>query len=180
MKLATIRAGGGTRAVRVDDDVLTDVGATDVGTLLGHADWAQRGRSATAATAATYPAAGANYAPVVPQPSKVICVVSTIVRLCPGDIIATGTPGGVGHAREPQRFLVGGEIVVTEIEGLGRLENLVATMGQPLCDPVIRAARSSGFRNDGGGGGPQLYSPRAPSRTSGFHSWSSGMQSMSE
>lgn len=74
MRLATIRIGGRTRAVRTDDDGLVDVGAPDVGELLGHQDWAERARSATAASAATYPAAGAEYAPVVPRPSKVICV----------------------------------------------------------------------------------------------------------
>jgi hypothetical protein len=47
------------------------------------------------------------------------------------------------------------------------------------CAPVMSAARSSGRRNDGGGGGPQAYRPRAPSRSSGVHSWSSTMQSMS-
>ena len=46
-----------------------------------------------------------------------------------GDLIATGTPGGVGHARDPKRYLVGGESVVTEIEGIGRLENIVAKGG---------------------------------------------------
>ena len=51
--------------------------------------------------------------------------VSTMVRLNPGDIIATGTPGGVGHARKPPRYLAGGEVVVTEIEGIGRLVNRV-------------------------------------------------------
>jgi acylpyruvate hydrolase len=40
-------------------------------------------------------------------------------------MIATGTPGGVGHARNPPVDLTGGETVVTEIEGLGRLENRV-------------------------------------------------------
>jgi acylpyruvate hydrolase len=282
VKLATVRIDGRTRAVRADDDVLVDVGAPDVGELLGHEDWAARARSATAASATTYRLVGAEYAPVVPQPSKVICVglnyrshiremgrplpehptlfakyadaligarddiirpeetgeldweaelalivgspvrrargaaarqaiagftvlnditcrdwqfrtrewlqgktwdsstpigpylvtpdelpggvhpglglrllvdgevvqsgstsdllfdpvalveyVSTIVRLRPGDIIATGTPGGVGHAREPQRFLTGGEMVITEIDGLGRLENRVAKEGSP-------------------------------------------------
>jgi acylpyruvate hydrolase len=282
VRLATVRIDGRTRAVRADDDVLLDVGAPDVGELLGHEDWAERARSATAAAAATYPLAGAEYAPVVPRPSKVICVglnyrshivemgrqlpehptlfakfadaligagddivrpeetseldweaelalvvgaplrrgrgaaaehaiagftilndvtcrdwqfrtrewlqgktwdsstpvgpylvtpdelpggvrpalrlrllvdgevmqsgstadllfdpvalveyVSTIMRLRPGDIIATGTPGGVGHAREPQRFLAGGERVVTEIEGLGRLENQVIKENSP-------------------------------------------------
>ena len=74
MKLATVRIDGRTRAVRADDDVLVDVGAPDVGELLGHEDWAARATSATAASATTYRLVGAEYAPVVPQPSKVICV----------------------------------------------------------------------------------------------------------
>ena len=278
MKLATVRIDGRTRAVRADDDLLVDVGSPDVGELLGHEDWAQRARSASAGSSATYALAGADFAPVVPRPSKVICVglnyrshilemgrglpehptlfakfadaligarddivrpeetseldweaelalivgsparrtrgaeagraiagftvlnditcrdwqfrtrewlqgktwdsstpvgpylvtpdelhgdvrpglglrllvdgevmqsastadllfdpvalveyVSTIVRLRPGDIIATGTPAGVGHAREPQRFLTGGETVVTEIEGLGQIARPVST-----------------------------------------------------
>lgn len=276
MKLATIRTGGTTRAVKADGNVLIDLGAADVGDLLGHDAWLARARAATTATAAAYPAVEADYAPVIPRPSKVICVglnyrahilemgrdlpeyptlfakfadaligarddimrpqeteqldweaelavivgtaarrvrgtaaaqaiagftvlnditcrdwqfrtrewlpgktwdsstpvgpylvtpdelpggvrpalgvrllvdgelmqsdstadllfdpvalveyVSTIVRLTPGDIIATGTPGGVGQARKPPRFLVGGETVVTEIDSLGRLENTV-------------------------------------------------------
>ncbi|MFI1164508.1 fumarylacetoacetate hydrolase family protein [Streptomyces sp. NPDC020801] len=59
------------------------------------------------------------------DPVALVEYVSTVVRLNPGDIIATGTPGGVGHARRPQRFLLGGETVVTEIDGIGRLENRV-------------------------------------------------------
>lgn len=276
MKLATLRTGATTKAVRVDGDVLIDLGAPDVGTLLGRDDWAEHAAAATAGNAGTYAADGAEYAPVVPRPSKVICVglnyrthitemgrdlpehptlfakfadsligagddilrpdeteqfdwevelavvigtrvrrargeeaeqaiagftvlnditcrdwqfrtrewlqgkmwdsstpvgpclvtpdelpggvrpaldvrltvdgevmqsdstadllfdpvalveyVSTITRLNPGDIIATGTPGGVGHARKPGRYLVGGETVVAEIDGIGRLENRV-------------------------------------------------------
>ena len=59
------------------------------------------------------------------DPVALVQSVSTLVRLNPGDIIATGTPGGVGHARTPKRYLVGGETVVAEIEGVGRLENVV-------------------------------------------------------
>ena len=59
------------------------------------------------------------------DPVDLVSYVSTMVRLNPGDLIATGTPGGVGHARKPPRSLVGGETVVAEIEGVGRLENLV-------------------------------------------------------
>ncbi|MEU3492991.1 fumarylacetoacetate hydrolase family protein [Kitasatospora cineracea] len=277
MKLATLRTGGTTRAVRLDGDTLTDLGYPDLGALLAEDDWAG---TAAAATGATYPLAGAEFAPVVPRPSKVVCVglnyrnhiqemgrdlpehptlfakfadsligagddilrpaetaefdwevelavvigksarrargeqaeaaiagftvlnditcrdwqfrtrewlqgktwdsttpvgpylvtpdelpggvrpaldvtltvdgetmqsdntgdllfdpvalveyVSTVIRLNPGDLIATGTPGGVGHARKPARYLSGGETVVTEIQGLGRLENRVVPDG---------------------------------------------------
>ncbi len=273
MKLATVRTGDTTRAVRVDGDILVDLGFADLGELLATDGWAAR---AAAATGPTRPAAGAQFAPVVPQPSKIVCVglnyrnhiremgrdlpeyptlfakfadsligatddipcpeetdqldwevelgvvigapvrratsaaaeaaiagftivndvtcrdwqfrtrewlqgkawdsstpvgpylvtpdelpggvrpaldvrlevdgevmqhdttadllfdppalveyVSTMVRLRPGDLIATGTPGGVGHARKPGRYLTGGETVITEITGLGRQTNLV-------------------------------------------------------
>ncbi|TYK51301.1 fumarylacetoacetate hydrolase family protein [Actinomadura decatromicini] len=59
------------------------------------------------------------------DPVALVEYVSTIVRLNPGDLIATGTPGGVGHARDPKRYLLGGETVVTEIQGIGRLVNRV-------------------------------------------------------
>lgn len=273
MKLATIRTGGTTRAVRVDGETLTGLAAPDVGALLAQEGWREE---AAAATEAAGTAADADFAPVVPGPSKIVCVglnyrnhiqemgrdlpehptlfakfadsligarddivrpgetdkfdweaelavvvgkrvrrargaeaeravagftvlnditcrdwqfrtrewlqgktwdsstpvgpylvtpdelpggvrpaldvrllvdgevmqsdstsdllfdpvalveyVSTAVRLNPGDLIATGTPGGVGQARDPQRFLTGGETVVTEIQGLGRLENRI-------------------------------------------------------
>ncbi len=51
--------------------------------------------------------------------------VSTIVTLQPGDLIATGTPGGVGHARTPPRYLQDGARLVTELVGVGRLDNPV-------------------------------------------------------
>ncbi|MFE5212185.1 fumarylacetoacetate hydrolase family protein [Streptomyces sp. NPDC056600] len=273
MKLATLRTGGTTQAVRLDGDSLVELGFPDVGALLAQDDW-----QALAASAAgdRHPVDGADFAPVVPAPTKVVCVglnyrnhiqemgrdlpqhptlfakfadsligagddiqrpaeteefdwevelalvvgrkvrratgeeaeqavagftvlnditcrdwqfrtrewlqgkmwdsstpvgpylvtpdelpggvrpvldvtltvdgevmqsdntgdllfdpvalveyVSTIVRLNPGDIIATGTPGGVGHARKPARYLTGGESVVTEIAGLGRLANRI-------------------------------------------------------
>ncbi|MFF3500051.1 fumarylacetoacetate hydrolase family protein [Streptomyces sp. NPDC003247] len=276
MKLATIRTEGTTRAVRLDGDVLVDLGVPDVGALLAEDGWAERAAAVTAGGAATYAVADADFAPVVPAPSKVVCVglnyrnhiqemgrdlpehptlfakfadcligagddilrpdeteefdwevelavvvgkqvrrargaeaeaaiagftvlnditcrdwqfrtrewlqgkmwdsstpvgpylvtpddlpggvrpaldvrltvdgevmqsdntgdllfdpvalveyVSTVIRLNPGDVIATGTPGGVGHARKPSRYLLGGETVVTEVEGIGRLENKV-------------------------------------------------------
>jgi 2-keto-4-pentenoate hydratase/2-oxohepta-3-ene-1,7-dioic acid hydratase in catechol pathway len=50
---------------------------------------------------------------------------SAVLPLIAGDIIFTGTPSGVGVARSPQRFLRSGEVVVSEIEGVGKLRNLV-------------------------------------------------------
>ncbi|GAA3726557.1 acylpyruvate hydrolase [Spinactinospora alkalitolerans] len=272
MKLATIRTSGGTRAVRVDDDGLTDLGFADVGALLAAEDWRSL---AASATGPAHPVDQAGHAPVVPRPGKVLCVglnyrnhilemgrdlpehptlfakfaealiganddidlapesdavdweaelavvvggtvrraderqaadaiagftvmndvtmrdwqfrtkewlqgktfeattplgpvvvtpdelpggvrpalelsasvngeevqkagtsdlvfdpvalvryASTVMTLRPGDVIATGTPGGVGHARRPARYLTDGATLVTEIEGIGRLENV--------------------------------------------------------
>jgi 2-keto-4-pentenoate hydratase/2-oxohepta-3-ene-1,7-dioic acid hydratase in catechol pathway len=43
----------------------------------------------------------------------------------PGDILATGTPSGVGYAMDPPGFLKDGDVVTCEIDGIGRLENPV-------------------------------------------------------
>ena len=57
------------------------------------------------------------------KPVYTVSYVSTIVTLKPGDLIFTGTPGGVGAARQPPRFLRPGEVVRTSIEGVGELVN---------------------------------------------------------
>ncbi len=49
-----------------------------------------------------------------------VAYASTILTLEPGDVIACGTPGGVGHARRPERYLTAGQTLTTEISGLGR------------------------------------------------------------
>ena len=49
------------------------------------------------------------------------------MTLLPGTIIMTGTPGGVGVARTPQRFLLDGDTVEVEIEGIGCLSNTVTS-----------------------------------------------------
>lgn len=275
MKLATIRTAGVTRAVRLDGDVLVDLGHADLGTLLAEANWEEVAKVSADSGAATYPLEGADFAPVVPNPSKVICVghnysnhikemgrdlpeyptlfpkfadsligandpfrkpaesdaidwevelvvvvgkpvhhadsaaaeaaiagfsvmndmsvrdwqfrtvewtqgkiwdsstpvgpwlvtpdevggprpalqvtttvdgqvmqsdntgtllfdpvylveyVSTVIRLNPGDLIATGTPAGVGHARDPKVYLKPGQSVVVEVEGLGACTTLI-------------------------------------------------------
>lgn len=272
MKLATIRTESSTRAVRLHDDHLVDLGLPDVGSLLKAPDWRT---TAAKGAGTTYDLEGADLAPVVPHPSKVICVgqnytdhikemghrlpshptlfpkfadtlvganddivkpaetdaldwevelavvigkqvrradeaaaeaaiagftvmndisvrdwqfrtvewtqgkiwdsstpvgpflvtpdevggvrpalevttevdgtvmqsdntatllfdpvylvkyISTIITLRPGDLIATGTPAGVGHARDPKVYLVGGETVTTRVEGLGACANRI-------------------------------------------------------
>jgi len=47
------------------------------------------------------------------------------MTLEPGDVIATGTPEGVGLGRTPQEFLKDGDVVETEIEGIGTLRNII-------------------------------------------------------
>jgi 2-keto-4-pentenoate hydratase/2-oxohepta-3-ene-1,7-dioic acid hydratase in catechol pathway len=51
--------------------------------------------------------------------------ISTITRLLPGDVIATGTPSGVGAARKPPRWLESGDTVEVELDGVGILRNQV-------------------------------------------------------
>jgi acylpyruvate hydrolase len=58
-------------------------------------------------------------------PAAIVAYISQIFPLDPGDIVATGTPGGVGHARTPPRYLAPGQVVVTTIEGIGSLRNTV-------------------------------------------------------
>lgn len=57
--------------------------------------------------------------------AETIAYISQLMTLEPGDIIATGTPEGVGFKRNPPIFLRDGDIVEVEIEGIGRLRNPV-------------------------------------------------------
>jgi len=57
--------------------------------------------------------------------NTIIAVLSNGMTLEPGDIIATGTPSGVGFARNPPEFLKAGDVMETEIEALGTLRNVV-------------------------------------------------------
>lgn len=54
-----------------------------------------------------------------------IAELSTVCTLEPGDVIATGTPAGVGAGFDPPRWLAAGDVVRVEIEGIGSLENPV-------------------------------------------------------
>jgi 2-keto-4-pentenoate hydratase/2-oxohepta-3-ene-1,7-dioic acid hydratase in catechol pathway len=54
-----------------------------------------------------------------------VAYLSSVVTLEPGDMVATGTPAGVGFARTPPRYLHAGDEVVVSIEGIGELRNPV-------------------------------------------------------
>jgi 2-keto-4-pentenoate hydratase/2-oxohepta-3-ene-1,7-dioic acid hydratase in catechol pathway len=54
---------------------------------------------------------------------RIISELSAILPLLPGDVIFTGTPSGIGSSRQPPRFLQPGDVLRSEIEGLGRLRN---------------------------------------------------------
>jgi 2-keto-4-pentenoate hydratase/2-oxohepta-3-ene-1,7-dioic acid hydratase in catechol pathway len=56
---------------------------------------------------------------------ELIAYLSSVFTLEPGDVIATGTPSGVGFARKPPRWLRAGDEVVVRVEGLGELRNPV-------------------------------------------------------
>jgi acylpyruvate hydrolase len=56
---------------------------------------------------------------------ELIATLSETVTLEPGDVILTGTPGGVGMARDPKRFLAPGDTITVEVDGVGRIESAV-------------------------------------------------------
>jgi 2-keto-4-pentenoate hydratase/2-oxohepta-3-ene-1,7-dioic acid hydratase in catechol pathway len=57
--------------------------------------------------------------------ADLISELSHYMTLLPGDIIATGTPAGIGGAQVPPRFLAAGDVVEVEVEGIGMLRNPV-------------------------------------------------------
>lgn len=58
--------------------------------------------------------------------ARTLSILSRGMTLEPGDIIATGTPAGVGFARTPPEFLKAGDVVECEVLGIGRLKNEIA------------------------------------------------------
>jgi acylpyruvate hydrolase len=68
----------------------------------------------------------ASFADLVFDAADLITYISTFVTLNPGDVIATGTPGGVGHAETPPRYLSAGDVFSVRATGLGALNNVVS------------------------------------------------------
>ena len=58
-------------------------------------------------------------------PAELLHHASRFTRLRPGDLVLTGTPAGVGAGRDPQRFLTDGQVLETEISGIGLLRNTI-------------------------------------------------------
>ncbi len=65
---------------------------------------------------------------------KAVEYVSSFTTLRPGDVIATGTPGGVGFARKPPVWLQPGDLIEVAIDGLGRIANRVVDEEGGLSD----------------------------------------------
>jgi acylpyruvate hydrolase len=98
--------------------------STPVGPVLVTADeWAPGPRVSTTLNGATMQQASTG--DLVHDPVALVSYLSTIVTLRPGDLVLTGTPGGVGHARKPPRYLRAGDVVETSIDGIGTLRNTV-------------------------------------------------------
>ncbi|MCK7677096.1 fumarylacetoacetate hydrolase family protein [Corynebacterium sp. CCM 9186] len=67
----------------------------------------------------------ANIRELVFDPAALVQFITTFIDLHPGDVIATGTSGGVGWARSPRQMLTDGDTVTVEISGLGGISNRI-------------------------------------------------------
>lgn len=72
----------------------------------------------------------ANTADMVFSVVDTLCYLTEVMTLEPGDVIAMGTPAGVGHARRPPVWMKAGDVCEIEIEGIGVLRN-------PIADEVV-------------------------------------------
>lgn len=88
----------------------------------------------------------ADTADLVFDPASLLAYISTIITLLPGDLIATGTPGGVGHARRPARYLTDGAVLTTRIGELGECRNRCVAEKSPE-RPTAQAANTQAVRS---------------------------------
>jgi 2-keto-4-pentenoate hydratase/2-oxohepta-3-ene-1,7-dioic acid hydratase in catechol pathway len=75
--------------------------------------------------------------------ATIVAFASRTITLEPGDVIATGTPAGVGHYHAPPHYLVGGDLMRCEIEGIGVLENRVVDEEPRSADHAAAAGIAS-------------------------------------
>ena len=73
----------------------------------------------------------ASTAEMIHDVPALIAYCSRFMTLEPGDVIATGTPAGIGAFRDPPRYLADGQEVVVDIEGIGRLRNRCRVLPDP-------------------------------------------------
>ena len=71
--------------------------------------------------------------------ATLVAFASRTITLEPGDLIATGTPAGVGHFRDPPRYLHDGDVMRCEIDGIGAIENRVADEQPRIDDHAVAA-----------------------------------------
>lgn len=81
-------------------------------------------------------------------------LLSAVMTLTAGDVCLTGTPAGVGVARRPQRFLRSGDVVETEISGLGAMRNPCVAQSVPARRTPALPAPTAGNDEAGGSVGP--------------------------
>ncbi len=71
--------------------------------------------------------------------ATIVAFASRTITLEPGDVIATGTPAGVGHYQDPPRYLSEGDVMRCEIDGIGVLENPVVDATPRIDDHAVAA-----------------------------------------
>jgi acylpyruvate hydrolase len=76
--------------------------------------------------------------------ATLLAFVTRSITLEPGDIVATGTPAGVGHFHQPPRYLAAGDTVECEIAGIGLLENTIVDE-EPRAVEHVAAAGIAGI-----------------------------------
>ncbi|MEV6101281.1 fumarylacetoacetate hydrolase family protein [Nocardia sp. NPDC051981] len=76
------------------------------------------------------------------DPATLLSYISAFTVLRPGDVVLTGTPGGVGIAADPPRYLRAGDVVETEIEGIGLLRNRITVSPNDI-EPAQRDGKES-------------------------------------
>jgi 2-keto-4-pentenoate hydratase/2-oxohepta-3-ene-1,7-dioic acid hydratase in catechol pathway len=59
--------------------------------------------------------------------AELLAIITETIALQPGDIVATGTPAGIGARRTPPLFLVDGDVVEVEIEAVGTIRNTMTS-----------------------------------------------------